>query len=78
MSDPVIERLASLPGADPDAERSARTLARCATRLSSRRPSRPVTSPRPQGRLWAPALAVVGVIYIVEAFVQAFRVYAAG
>lgn len=78
MSEPMNNLLRDLPGADPDPARAERTRLRCRARLAARpRASRSI-APGPRGKkalLWQPLIAVLGVAYLAEAFVQALRAY---
>lgn len=75
MSDPLMDRLASLPDAPPDAVRSARTRALCRARVSVRAAAAPASESHAAHGLWRPAIAVLGVLYMIEAMVMALRIY---
>lgn len=78
MADPLMDRLAALPSAEPDPLRSARTRQRCRAALVRQAPA-PATraqAPRVRPTIWSPAVAVLGGLYLVQALVIAFRFYA--
>ena len=78
MSEPMINLLRDLPGADPDPVRAERTRLRCRARLAARPRASTSSAPGPRGKkalLWQPLIAVLGVAYLAEAFVQALRAY---
>jgi hypothetical protein len=79
MSEPLIRLLAELPSAEPDSIRAERTRLRCRARLARQAPRLSMaraTAWRGTARqLWHPLIAVLGVVYLAEVFVQAFRVY---
>ena len=71
--DGLLELLARLPQADPDADRSARVRARClAVLVRPRKPSRPRRAAA--DRLW-PAVVVLSGIYVAEGIRQALLLY---
>lgn len=79
MSDPLMERLAGLPGAEPETGRTLRTRAQCRARLAAHAaPAAASTEPRVGHGLWRPAIAVLGVLYMIEALMLALRVYRLG
>jgi hypothetical protein len=72
-NDGLLELLARLPEAHPDADRSARVRARCrAVLVRPRKRSRP--RPAPADRLW-PAVVVLSGIYVAEGIRQALLLY---
>jgi len=73
MSEPLMRLLADLPVASPDRARADRTRARCRARLM-RPASRPPAVANTRVRLWQPMIAVLGVVYLIAAIVQAFLV----
>ena len=79
MPEPLIRLLAELPPAEPDAARAERTRPRCRARFQrrARRAARRPWPARAAGRaqLWQPLIAVLGVVYLTEALVQAIRFY---
>ena len=78
MSEPMINLLRDLPGADPDPARAQRTRLRCRARLAARPRVSTSSAPSPRGKkglLWQPLIAVLGVAYLAEALVQALRAY---
>lgn len=77
MADPVMDRLAELPAADPDAVRSQRTRDLCRATLTRRAPSARAAGPRRRRpALWRPAVTVLGALYLFQALLLALRVYA--
>ena len=71
--DGLLELLARLPEAVPDADRSARVRARCgAVLVRPRKPSRP--RPAPANGLW-PVVVVLSGIYVAEGIRQALLLY---
>jgi hypothetical protein len=74
MSDTLMQRLAELATAEPDAARAARVRARCRTRLARRAPRRPGSSSA-LATIWKPAIAILGVAYLIGAIVEATRIY---
>lgn len=78
MSDPVMDRLAALPEAAPDAARAARTRAQCRACLRAHAVRAVAsTEPRADG-LWRPAITALGVLYMIEALMLALGAYGAG
>lgn len=76
MSDPLIERLAALPLAEPEAARAERTRVVCRARLAARRPGACAPSEHRVGPgLWRPAILVIGALYVVEAMAMALAIY---
>lgn len=77
MADPVMDRLAELPMAEPDAVRSQRTRDLCRATLARRAPSAMAAGQRRRRpALWPQAVTVLGALYLLQALVLAFRVYA--
>ncbi len=78
MSEPLT-RLADLPSAEPDPARTERVRMRCRTRLGQQVPrasaTRGVGPGGVAGRIWQPAVVVLGVGYMTEVVIQALRVY---
>lgn len=79
MSDPLMERLAGLSGAEPEKGRALRTRARCRARLAANRARAAGSKGQPIGSgLWRPAITGLGVLYMIEALMLALRVYRTG
>lgn len=73
MSDPLIARLAELATAEPDPVRAERTRIRCRARLARGARARSTRATMP--RVWQPLIAALGVVYLIEAIVQAVSVF---
>ncbi len=75
MSDPVMRLLAALPTAEPEAKRAERIRNLCRKRLVAHAPrtSRSTTTLTP---LWRLAVSVLGAAYLIDAIIEAVRVYA--
>ncbi len=73
MSEPLIALLSELPAARLDPARAARIRTRCRARLARLAPDAPASSAKTV-HLWQPAITVLGVAYLIAAFVQAFSV----
>jgi len=79
MPEPLTRLLAELPPAEPAPVRAERIRMRCRARLARQAPrgsTSRATAPRGMSQqLWQPLIAVLGVVYLTEVVVQAFRVY---
>ena len=74
MSDPLTQLLTALPIAEPDTARAERLRTSCQARLASQR--RPAERhPIPLGAVWQPAIALLGVAYLLEAIAQALGLF---
>jgi hypothetical protein len=72
MSDPLIARLADLPGARPDPARAARTKTRCRAQLA-RHAAHAARADVSRSFAWQPLLAGLGVAYLIATIAQAFE-----
>jgi hypothetical protein len=74
-----LSTLAELQCAEPDLGRSQRIRERCHMRLTQQAARAPgshtVGAGDGTGRLWQPAMVVLGVGYLTEVIIQALRVY---
>lgn len=73
MSDRILEMLADLPDAQPNARRADRLKLRCHAALA--RPQRAPRRRRVGARFWEPAMAGLAVAYLTEVVRQALRFY---
>lgn len=74
MTDPLLRRLAELPAAQPDPDRTAGVRARCHAVLAGQRLSR-VARPNGARRMPEAIVAALAGVYLVEVVRQVLRFY---
>ena len=74
MPDTLIQLLAKLPTAEPDAGRSERIKMCCRVRLARQAARTSASRIRP-ANIWPPLVVLLGVAYLIEAIVQALGLY---
>jgi len=73
MLEPLDRLLSGLPTAQPDPERSERIRLRCRAQFARQAPRQ--STPRlGTVSLWQPAIAALGVVYLIAAIVQAMSI----
>lgn len=78
MADPLMDQLAALEPAAPDPARSERTRLRGHAHLARQSPTTaPARAARDRPAVWPSAVAMLGVLYMLQALVMAFRLYTA-
>lgn len=77
MAEPLMDLLAKLPEATPDADRAGRLQHRCRARLEARARSTPPSRVRLWNsvtRLWQPVGALVGLAYVAAVIVTTLEI----